>query len=649
MYAYPNIKAHFRSWLVIYILIAATVAANRTTAQRVDTSRIMEWIQLAKPLRNTNPDSAARLLQQAAGHSRSLKYQQGMAWSYLLQGEILVDKGDYERALQLYDQALVYSKQAKDSTLLRAIIYIDRGTVFEIKGDPASVSVFLKALSYIDHLTSGLEQDRLRTTVYANLSNALLREQQFKKGLYYLEKGEVLAEKYKFYSLLVHILLNKGTAFKGLDMPDKAIIDYRKALKLAKQYKLSDFEKAAYSNIGQLLMSQNKDSTAVTYFKRAIEIDDGANPYYSSSILELLGNAYIALEQYDSAEHILLSAVAIAEKYGLKSTQLSLQLKLSSMYERSGKYQLAFKHQKAAIALSDDSVQFQKTREMQELETKYRTALKDKELVQKQVLLNRKNTLILLISAGTLLVLVVAFAYIRNHNRLHSRRIYMLEQESEIKALKAMMAGEEKERLRISQELHDGIGGMLSVLNMNLSTIQKKKYVTAEAPLQDLNNPLAMIQDIASEIRRTSGNLMPEALLKYGLVEAVNLYCMQLESSSPIEFDLQTYGALDSLEKSVALIIYRMIQELLQNIVKHSNASLAVIQIRQHESKLTLHVEDNGRGFDPEHHSSGLGLKNLQARVDALKGYVSISSSEHSGTTVYIECNDNLHPKIENR
>lgn len=283
-----------------------------------------------------------------------------------------------------------------------------------------------------------------------------------------------------------------------------------------------------------------------------------------------------------------------------------------------------------------------------EWDLKCRTAEKDNKILQSQLQINQqkdklrnKNSWIAGISAGTLLLaalLVILFAFYRisrHKHSLQSKQMSLLRQQQEIEQLKAMMEGEEKERARIARELHDGIGGMLAALKMNISNIHEKQKNDADKA--QLNKALNMLSDTSSEVRKTAHNLLPDILTRHRLEEALLIYCENINISNALQVQFQFHAQTDDLDKSIELILYRITQELLQNILKHAHATMAWLMIKQLNNKLSIIVEDNGIGFNPEDKTNTFGLLNLQHRISALQGSIDIQSSAERGTTVHVE------------
>lgn len=200
-----------------------------------------------------------------------------------------------------------------------------------------------------------------------------------------------------------------------------------------------------------------------------------------------------------------------------------------------------------------------------------------------------------------------------------------------------MINGQETERTRIARELHDGLGGLLSATKMHFMTINQSKLENSnKEPLQKC---LELLDRSNKDLREIAHSMMPEILLQKGLTSALQSYCDQLNGSRIISFEFHHFGIESRLKNNVEIIIYRIIQELLNNILKHSNASKAIVQISKEQNKLFITVEDDGIGFklDQNDQQPSAGIKNIRERIYYLNGNLSIDSKEGIGTTVYIE------------
>jgi signal transduction histidine kinase len=196
------------------------------------------------------------------------------------------------------------------------------------------------------------------------------------------------------------------------------------------------------------------------------------------------------------------------------------------------------------------------------------------------------------------------------------------------------MEGEEKERSRIARDLHDEISGMVAAAQMHFGTLAGKlSDITA---MQEFHQGMYLLQTAALLIRRTSHNLMPEILLENGLDKALNRYCSSI-SSDCLRLDYVIIGTINSYAPGFELSLYRIAQELINNIIRHAHASRALVQLGDEAGVLSLTIEDNGTGFLQTGDTNGTGLGSVKKRISAMGGTIEIQSSPDKGTSIYIE------------
>jgi len=251
------------------------------------------------------------------------------------------------------------------------------------------------------------------------------------------------------------------------------------------------------------------------------------------------------------------------------------------------------------------------------------------------------NELILVYFAGTLFVfLLVAFLllYVYLHQQKVNRYTLRL-REQEIKKQQelfiALHEGEEKERKRLAEELHDGIGAKLSGLKMSLEYLANQKQLDA-ADKELLHRISLGMNESIEELREISQNLKPSILSNKGLPLALNEYIFHLKNKSDCYFQLFVDDFEEEIPFEFQITIYRIGSELLNNIHKHAKATHATLQILVSENMLQIIAEDNGKGFDEHNIVTGIGLANIKGRVAIYKGTINIDSSV-SGTTIIIE------------
>ena len=204
----------------------------------------------------------------------------------------------------------------------------------------------------------------------------------------------------------------------------------------------------------------------------------------------------------------------------------------------------------------------------------------------------------------------------------------------EMQLMQALMEGEEKERSRIARDLHDGVAGMIAAAKMQFTALSSSVAPVLES--KAYIHGMDLLEHASVQVRRTSHNLMPEILLENGLGRALQRYCANI-SNDALQLSFLSVGVLQRQPAHFELALYRIAQELINNIVRHAGASQALVQLSQNGNVLALAVEDNGRGFATHALGGGTGLASITKRVEALNGQIEISSAMDKGTQVYIE------------
>jgi len=627
-------------------LFAKDPAIERASVQtsgylrKYDTLYIQRLIDAGRAIAESDRDSAEHLFQQALSLSTTQAYSYGAMSSSGELGTLYQEAGENQRALQFYHLALEFCKTGSHLKAL-STLYNNIGNAYRNLGMyEAAVQSIYKALSCAEKFSSTMS----RSFMYTNLAGMLPPE----RTLYYLDKAEAILKKEKDAIALGYLYINKAYILSRLTRQDTGQVAYylKLALQIAKDQHSEVLEQGALMNLGSAFLERSMPHEALAYLLKAqkLHANNRVTEDFKNHTSVMIANAYLLMGEYKTSESLLLAA--LSNTHGARvNTMETIHELLSELYIKTGNYKKALKHKDEYIRFKDSATRQKSSRNLNQLEIRYRTAQKDKELTQKQLLIMQqkrnleiKNIWIAGITAGAIslvLLLLIVYRTYRHRQTIQENRIRILQQEQEIGQLKAMMKGEERERLRIARELHDGIGGMLTAVRMNLGTARRQYPQISGLPA--IRDVMRMLEETNEEVRKTAHNLMPDVLIKHGLEEALTIYCAHINSGSSLRIDLQLNGILDELDKGTELFIYRISQELIQNVAKHANATEAIIQIMQYEGRLSITVEDNGTGFDPEEPNNGFGLQNLQYRISALEGILSVMSAKGKNTTVYIE------------
>jgi len=253
------------------------------------------------------------------------------------------------------------------------------------------------------------------------------------------------------------------------------------------------------------------------------------------------------------------------------------------------------------------------------------TLEKDRKLY---TIINISGFIILLLAMG---VLFFMHRLNKQKRKTAEQKVKQLEQEKLLIATQAVLDGETAERSRLSRDLHDGLGGMLSVVKLNLKNI--KQYATMNgSDAECFGKAIEMLDQSIGELRRVAHHIMPESLMRYGLKVSLEDFCRVIPGAQ-----FQYLGEDPRLDSRLEVLIYRCAYELVNNAVKHANATAINIQLMVDNGVVSLTVHDNGIGFDPQTISFGIGMENIRTRISAYNGKMTIHSSPDNGTEVSIE------------
>lgn len=272
-------------------------------------------------------------------------------------------------------------------------------------------------------------------------------------------------------------------------------------------------------------------------------------------------------------------------------------------------------------------------------ETKYQTEKKERLILEQKLQISKQRNWFLGVIGISLITIMGGFLFYSNRQAKQKAQFDAEKLKLQTEKTSAIVEAEEKERIRLAKELHDGVGPMLSIAKFQLeNAMNQTKFISIEQETLFINTS-TMIDDAAREIRTVSHDLMPNALLMQGLVSAVRDFVNRLSLSGKVKVSLDVANLDERLPQLTETVLYRVLQELVGNIIKHSDAKSVQIQLVRHQKEFTMMIEDDGKGFDTSQMSNfkGIGLKNIISRVDFLNGKVNFDSSPNRGTTVIVE------------
>ena len=393
-------------------------------------------------------------------------------------------------------------------------------------------------------------------------------------------------------------------------------------------------------------MEDGKYKEAIQIALQAIDISrkNNISSLNKLSSYYLLGYIYYLNNDFKKAMLYLDTTYTIASETGSAEYIMYAASGMAEIEGKLGNYKSAAEYLTLQMNLSDSISNVKSKINANFLNIQYQTAQKEAQINLQQASIRQKNTLnyILIGSAASLLVIsLLGYRNYRNKQKLQQQRITELETEKQLTATEAVLKGEEQERTRLAKDLHDGLGGMLSGIKYSLNTMKGNLVMTPDNA-QAFERSMDMLDSSIKEMRRVAHNMMPEALVNFGLDTALKDFCNDINQSGALKLSYQSIGLKDTvIEQTTAIAIFRIVQELLNNTMKHSAATNAIVQVSKMDDLLSVTVEDDGKGFDASilEKSKGIGWENIKNRVEFLKGKLDVNSQSGKGTSVHIEFN----------
>ncbi|QEC51602.1 signal transduction histidine kinase [Anseongella ginsenosidimutans] len=597
---------------------------------------------------------AKKYLEQGRKLSEKYPYLQALAWFYEAGYYFDHDVPSSESAYRKAD-SLLSRFPMKEAYHFRAKAWRNYGLQQQLKDDNKAFADILLTK------TIPLAQKAGDTTyigscyqdvglVFMNLEQYAKAEAYYGKAISHLKTD--LANKTALAQ--TYLLGAKNYIFLEKYPEAKTMLD--NALDLLEPYPGSALFLEYYTGEGMYYSRIADYQKALKSFDKGIALAKELDQAYS--LQELAFQKYKTLTaqgKYKSAAAILMTILEQREVMSRTGNRKMIYSELSQTYARLGDMAQAHRWLKKYNELSDSLHESKFKRDINELEAKYQNAENQKKIVllqsekEKAVLSARNNRLgnWLLGSAFVFSLAVAAFAifYYRNSKKLavqkeinYRQQLKEMEQHQQLTFANAMLEGEERERKRVAKDLHDGLGGLLAGVKLNLSSWAAHKAI----PQQDsrLAHITGQLDNSIKELRQIARNLMPEALLKFGLEAALRELCESVITGD-LRINFEAFNIERSLPLTSQVTIYRIVQEALANALRHAEASDILVQCSQNKGRFYITVEDNGKGMNGSANGrkTGLGLDNIKNRVAYLDGKLEIISAANEGTALNIELN----------
>lgn len=528
------------------------------------------------------------------------------------------------------DRSLEKAMVSQDEKL-EAAVYGAIGNLHNVTGAyQEALSYYLKALSMFE---SQGNNERIRSLLgnIGTLYHSLLNLNQAEKYYLELEKESKLAGD----------TYNLGRAYDGLSRIALREKDFDKSLgysiSAAEIFHNSNQqleEAIALQGIAMVYYSHYRDyPTAKEYALRALKLtQESGYPAHIAGSLNILSNIHFNEKDYQNCRQSAREAIRIDTTDANVTSNLYANMVRSGIFLDNKEEALHYFDKYRALIDERSTTEFE--RSMAEQEKKYLTANQQMRISALEH--ERKLFGILLFSGLFILLLLLLLLWLRqkaisSEKKLAEQKIVHLEQEKQIVATQSILDGETAERTRLARDLHDGLGGMLSAVKLNLFDMRQDVIIETD-DVERFNQVIEMLDNSMKELRRVAHNMMPESLSRYGLKVALEDFCLSLPKVT-----FHFFGEDQRIDHKSENTLYRAVFELINNAIRHAEAEHINVQLIQQADRVSVTVQDDGKGFDPGKVSQGAGLKNVQNRISSAGGTVDIHSVTGQGTEITLE------------
>lgn len=530
------------------------------------------------------------------------------------------------------------AKNQKDYESL-AHIYDNLSLAYYYKGKyDDNLKYGLKAIALYD----SLGDFRNLAIMYSELGYQMKRR-DLTKAFEMMRRGKRILEDLNETDPLSSVYNNYGVLHEMSNQLDSATYYYRKSLSTKRL--LNDSLGIPYSlnNIAAVKLMQQQFDSALFYLYESTRIREIKNDIIGlAENYQQFGQAYAAKGNYGKSDEYFQMSLQFALKHGYVLLAQNLYKDLSKLHEEKGEYIKALSYHKLHKHFHDSIINIETNRTIADLQVRFETEEKEKALLKERAekaqaqltASNRQKWIWGVALFSGIVVLSVLIVMQRNKRKAQEEKDKAVIQEQE-KGLVAIINAQEEERIRVAKELHDGVGQQISAVSLNFQALSKK--ITAISPdlIPDFEKIKRMIHDTGSDIRSVSHQMMPKALTAFGLVDALEDMIDKSLTSIGIECKFEHRNMDERLPQTLEIGLFRIAQELVNNIIKHANATKVEINLIKNNDDCTLTVNDNGKGFESRQ-SDGIGMLSITSRVNALRGEFRIESEVGRGTMAVV-------------
>ncbi|QDO94489.1 tetratricopeptide repeat protein [Formosa sediminum] len=606
----------------------------------------------------TKPQLAKEAALQWLEESRALKIEIQEVQALYALGNISNITGEYKNTLIYTNQAITLLKKLNIEKGLAACYNI-LATAYKNLGEyPKSIDSFMQCLEYSEKTSNKVQE----ANAYQNIATLYLLQKDYKKSAENLDRAADLYRELGDDDGVLTTLFNFANILKEEGKYNQARTHYKTVL----GYREKEGNKAviAYVNINlaQMLVQEERCEEAVIALRKTLVLLESLQ--FNSDLVIVLNDLGLCESKLGHRKEAILAfekALKIGENQSLLPYNSEIYKNLAQLYEAEGDYKNALKFYQKGVITAEEQNSLDKEKYVAKIQEGYETQLKEAriklleqdqklneaELQKAELTVKRQRLVRNVLIAGFILVLITLLILRRSYvKRLRVQKELSIQQEENAKqkisemmkdhklsVIERYQEGQDEERSRLAREIHDGIGSDLASIK-----IAFEHYAEQQSENPQTKRIATAISNACLDVRSLSHQLHPLSFSKIGFTSFLSDFIDQISNKSDIK--IQSYyfpeEEIDKLPEMLLADAYRIIQELINNILKHAAATLADVQLTKHEDHLNIVVNDDGKGFQ-NNKKQGIGLRNIKERLQKVQGNLEIDSRPGHGTSITID------------
>jgi signal transduction histidine kinase len=602
------------------------------TAQNVDNLSCRQVNEKAMQIYQSNPDLALQLLKKAEVKANEKN-----------DNELIALTTNNLAILKRMKGAFLESKSLSIKVMNRAVESYTKGSIYNNIGAcdrslglyDESIKYYLKALKIYE----SIKDLKRQATVNNNIGMVFSSLEEFEKAKTYHKKALQLFADLKDKKGLSEAYNNLAIALATQDSLEQSMPFFRKSLKIEESLKDKKGIAESLNNVGEVHYYLGAIDSALFYYEKSVEYEkqlknfSGASESYNN-----IAEVYLERKQFPKAKKFIDSAYNYSQKSKEVQVVLNALDNYKVYYESTGNFELANKKIKEYHTLKDSIQKISKVKDINELETKYQTAKKEKLILEKEAENKRKTTWLIIISLLTLFTTLVGFLIYRQQKLKNKQQ----EQEFQLKSAIVQIENQNQlheQRLSISRDLHDNIGAQLTFVISSVDNLKFGNQITDSK----ITNQLTKISDFTkSTIIELRDTIWAMNTNEFAFDDLRSRIFNFIEKAKSVKEDIRFNFSVDEKLKEqkfssvIGINLYRVIQEAVNNAIKYAEASEIDVNVVEQNNQIKIEIKDNGKGFDAEEIEFGNGINNMKKRIEEVGGAITINSEINKGTTISI-------------